>query len=213
MVHKLGRRYSQKQPRRFLRHGNLRPLKMPLIHDATSKLLAPLHVVQWTPFQMGCTTGQTHYYFPVVISFRTEIPEAKDMSAIRNGIAVCTAFVTYLSAMDVVRNLHRDSPRTVLEMKLARNSVRLQTIYPASRRPSDTPCETRRADRDAEQALDSVSIYSLSSVLEQNGSWTNADVPEMYICSPLNHCTTSALEFQRCWRFSFSCTSYQPLLR
>lgn len=124
-----------------------------LIHDATPDLFKPLHADGRPLFQTPRSTDRTRSYLPVYISFSCGILEVKVISADKHGIAVHTPSIRCPTRMDAVRNLCFETPRTLAEIKLARISVRLQIVHPASRHPSHLACTKIQASKDTEKAL------------------------------------------------------------
>lgn len=70
-----------------LRHHTLTDLKMSMIPDTLSDLLAPLLAFVRSPFQAGYSTGQTKSRCKILFPNCCNIPEAKDMSPVRHTIS------------------------------------------------------------------------------------------------------------------------------
>lgn len=196
-----------------LKHHNIGELKLSLIHDTTSDLLAPLHANGRTSFQARHSKNQMPSCFLILILYCFNIPEPKGISGAKNGMAVRTPCFRCLNTMDAIRTLQCDRPRTFPEIELFRTSVLLLAAQPDSLHSSRIACTTRQDNRDAEQDLEVVPISYWSPFLEQGGFRTKAGIPDMSFLFTSNHYTTLVLAFQRCQRNVFLYISLPYLLQ
>lgn len=194
-----------------MKHSSLTKLKMPFTPNAMSDPLASLHASGSTPFQVCHSKGQTPWWFPILMAYCYNISEAKYMSTVRHRFHLRRPCVRWLATMETVWNLQCDRSWTLIELKLAKSSVRLQRIQPASWRRPHSACTTIQAVEDAEQAFESLSLSCGVSFMKRAASELNRVFQTCAPCLSLNHCTTSVLALQRCWNNAFSYTSYPSL--
>lgn len=104
-----------------------------------------------------------------LILYSWDISEAKDISVVKHGIALCTPSVTRLNGMGGVQNPMCYGPRISHEMYLSRSIDQSQARQSAPCHPSNSFCTTRKVRENVEQALESLSQSSWTFFLEEAG--------------------------------------------
>lgn len=124
-----------------LKHRIVTDLRMSFTHDAICDLLARLSAKAREPFQAHRCIYHKRPCFPIFISFCCNIPDAKEIYAVKNGIATRTPCIRWLSKMNRARNLQCDWPETLPEMKFSSKLCPL--AINTTCRPASTSCSLK----------------------------------------------------------------------
>lgn len=171
---------------------------MKLLYDSMVRILKTLNKCGSSSFDVGERGTEKSMCIALATSYSGYIPERKDMSYIRHGLARRRLVVRFMKTVNDIRSVCSAEPSCLTEMKYTRSEYRWNLeAYAKEERQERRENQNDLTNR-AGNMLPALSLYPWMSFFERNWFNENMDDLKCTCCSRVNHCKVFILEVLGC---------------